>query len=153
MNSIHVTDEPSSQVSGPGTISRPHTESTHNCRRECRNDSREWVPEACPQVCPCLLCGNCTPFPSLDLSPHQLSGSLPGFRPYRLERQLETKPPRCVPRQLHPRPFIPPTLSPPGRRWSPDISPEGPTLSNHRKLERSFLPSWPLQEGRHHLGA
>lgn len=22
-----------------------------------------------------------------------------------------------------------------------------------QKLERSFLPSWPLQEGRHHLGA
>lgn len=74
MNSIHVTDEPSSQVSGPGTTSCPHTESTHSCRRECRNDSIEWVPEACPPVCPWLLCGNRTPSPSLDLSPISSQG-------------------------------------------------------------------------------
>lgn len=91
-NGIHVTDEPGSQVSGPGTTSRSHTESTHNCRRECRNGSIEWVSEACPPVCPCLLCGNCTPSPSLDLSLHQLSGSLPDFWPYCLECQLESKP-------------------------------------------------------------
>lgn len=63
MNGTHVTDEPGSQVSGPGTTSRSHTESTHNCRRKCRNGSIEWVSEACPPVCPCLLCGNRTPPP------------------------------------------------------------------------------------------
>lgn len=74
MNSIHVTDEPSSQVSGPGTTSCPHTESTHSCRRECRNDSIEWVPEACPPGLPLPAMWELHPFPLSGLESHQVSG-------------------------------------------------------------------------------
>ena len=142
-------------MSGPGSTSSRHTKTAHNPGGEPRNGSTEWVPEACPQSAPARRVATARPSPLWTCVPSALRIS--AWLPPSLLR-MPTKPCRRLPRQLHPsparlQPFIPQTLPPPGRRLSPNISPKRPPFSDHRKLKRSFQPSWPLQEDRHHLGA
>lgn len=131
-----------------------HQDRPRPWRRSPKRQPRA-APRSLPPICPRPPCGHCTPLPSGPES-HQLSGSLHGFRPHCLERQPNpAEPPSSAPPLTSPclQPFIPQTLPPPGRRLSPNISPKKPPFSDHRKLKRSFRPSWPPQEDRHHLGA